>query len=35
MLAMAGPVDDSQHRAVHAQTTVSESRHVLARRVFH
>ena len=35
MLAMADPVDDSHHRAVHAQTTVSESRHALARHVFH
>ena len=33
MLAMVDPVDDSHHRAVHAQSTVSESRHALARHV--
>jgi len=31
----ADPVDDTHHRAVHAQTTVSESRHALGRHVFH
>lgn len=35
LLAMADPIDDTHHRAVHAQTTVSESRHRLARKVFH
>ena len=35
LLAMVDPVDDTHRRAVNAQTTVQESRHKLARTIFH
>lgn len=35
LLAMIDPVDDTHRRGVNAQTTVHESRHRLARKVFH
>lgn len=35
LLAMIDPVDDTHHRGVNAQTTVQESRHRLARKIFH
>ncbi|XUK60442.1 DDE-Tnp-Tn3 domain-containing protein [Plantibacter sp. RU18] len=35
MLAMIDPVDDTHLRLVNRQTTVQESRHRLARKVFH
>lgn len=34
-LAMIDPVDDTHRRGVNTQTTVQESRHRLARKVFH
>jgi TnpA family transposase len=35
LLAMIDPVDDTHRRAVNTQTTVQESRHRLARKIFH
>jgi len=35
LLAMIDPVDDTHRRTVNTQTTVQESRHRLARKVFH
>jgi len=35
LLAMIDPVDDTHRRVVNTQTTVQESRHRLARKVFH
>jgi TnpA family transposase len=35
LLAMVDPVDDTHRRAVNALTTVQESRHKLARTIFH
>ena len=35
LLAMIDPVDDTHRRSVNTQTTVQESRHGLARKVFH
>ncbi len=35
LLAMVDPIDDTHRRAVNTQTTVQESRHRLARKIFH
>ncbi|SQD97365.1 hypothetical protein FMEAI12_4020094 [Parafrankia sp. Ea1.12] len=35
LLAMVDPLDDTHRRAVNTQTTVQESRHKLARTIFH
>ena len=35
LLAMIDPIDDTHRRGVNTQTTVQESRHRLARKVFH
>lgn len=35
LLAMIDPVDDTHRRAVNTQTTIQESRHRLARKLFH
>lgn len=35
LLAMIDPVDDTHRRTVNTQTTVQESRHRLARKIFH
>ena len=35
LLAMSDPADESSRRAVHTQLTVQESRHRLARKIFH
>ena len=35
LLAKIDPIDDTHQRVVNAQTTVQESRHRLARKVFH
>lgn len=35
LLAMCDPDDESYRRAVHTQLTVQESRHRLARKIFH
>ncbi len=35
LLAMIDPIDDTHRRGINAQTTVQESRHRLARKVFH
>jgi TnpA family transposase len=35
LLAMVDPVDDAHRRVVNTQTTVQESRHKLARTIFH
>jgi TnpA family transposase len=35
LLAMIDPVDDTHRRTVNTQTTIQESRHRLARKIFH
>mgnify|MGYP005606742319 CR=1 FL=1 len=35
LLAMIDPVDDTHRRVINTQTTVQESRHRLARKIFH